>query len=169
MRAVRFAVGAIVCLASLSCSAAQGTATGGAAPATSSDPADACAMFSDSDLAATVGTPVAKGRPFAGPEVCKWEAEPGNTSVLLTVRPAGSDREKVLCAELPKSHDGQRIEGLADVATWKFSNTMGLFNSGELETCSRAGYVSVSLDGKSDEAKLKQASETIVRKVLQTR
>jgi len=127
-------------------------------------------MFSESDLAAIVGTPVAKGRPFAGPEVCKWEAEPGNTSVLLTVRPAGSDREKVLCSELPKSQEGQRIEGLGDVATWKFSNTMGLFNSGELQTCSgRVGYVSVSLDGKADEAKLKQASETIVRKVLQAR
>jgi hypothetical protein len=137
-------------------------------PQTSSGPVDTCALLSASEIAAIVGNPVDKGQPFAGPEVCTWNAEPGRVTALLTVRRVGSERAKVLCAELGKGADaGQRVEGLGDVAAWKFSNTMGLFNSGDLETCSGKAYVSVSLNGKQDEAKLKEASLAIVQKVLQ--
>ena len=142
---------------------------GGVAPAAgaaraSSGPVDACALVPTSEIATIVGNPVERGQPFAGVEVCKWDAETGRTTALLTVRRAGSDREKVLCAELGKGADaGQRVTALGKVATWKFSNTMGLFNSGELESCGDKGYVSVSLNGKQDEAKLKEASVAIAQ------
>ncbi len=80
---------------------------------------------------------------------------------------AGGDREKVLCSELGKG-DGtkQRLDGPGDVAMWKFSTTMGLFNSGELETCSGKGYVALALNGKRDEAQLKETAVTLARTVL---
>ena len=130
-------------------------------------PIDACTLLKQEEVSAIAGNPVANGEHFAGSEVCKWNADAPNTTVLLMVRPAGSIRERALCPDLGKSTEGQRVEGIADVAVWKFSNTMGLFNSGELETCGKKGYVSVTLDGKPDEAKLKQAAEAVVRKVLQ--
>ena len=139
----------------------------GEAPTTgTAGPLDACALLTDADVAAIVGNAVAKGQHFAGSEVCKWDAEPGNTTVLLTVRPAGSLREQSLCPELKKRSEGQRLEGLADVAIWKFSSAAGLFNSGEFETCGSKGYISVGLNGKQDDATLKQQSESIVRSVM---
>jgi hypothetical protein len=140
----------------------------GAAPArAASGPVDACALLPTSEIAAIVGNAVEQGQPFAGVEVCKWDAEPGRVTALLTVRRAGSDREKVLCAELGKGVDaGQRITELGRVATWTFSNTMGLFNSGELESCGDKGYVSVTLNGKQDEAKLKEGSVAIARRAF---
>jgi hypothetical protein len=72
----------------------------------------------------------------------------------------------VLYPELRKSSEARRIDGIGDAAVWKFSNTMGLFNSGELETCGDKGYIAVSVDGKGDEPKLRTAAESILRKVL---
>ena len=129
-------------------------------------PLDACKVISQDELSALVGNPLATGEHFAGSEVCKWDAEPGHTNVLLTVRPAGSLREQSLCPELKKSTDGQRVDGLADVAIWKFSNTMGLFNTGDLETCGSKGYISLSVSGKLDEAPLKQQTVSIFQAVL---
>ncbi len=144
---------------------AVASAAGGARA--SSEPVDACALLPASEIEAIVGNPVERGQPFAGVEVCKWDAEPGRTTALLTVRRAGSDREKVLCAGLGQGADaGQRITGLGNLATWKFSNTMGLFNTGELESCGDKGYVSVTLNGKQDEAKLKDASVAIARRTF---
>lgn len=140
---------------------------GGASSPRSSVPIDSCALLSQTDIAKTVGNQVGTGQPFAGPEVCTWEAEPSQVSVLLTVRAAGSDREKVLCSELGKGGGTkQRLDGSGNVAIWKFSNTMGLFNSGELETCSGKGYVGLTLNGKRDEAQLKEAAVTLAQTVL---
>jgi hypothetical protein len=143
------------------------TAKSGSSGPTSTTPVDSCSLLSQAEIAQLTGNPVEKGQPFAGPEVCKWAAEPNRTSVLLTVRLAGSDREKVLCSELRKSDEGEHVEGVGDVAIWKFSSTMGLFNSGELETCGAKAYLNVSLNGKPAESQLKQTSIAIVRKVLQ--
>ena len=73
----------------------------------------------------------------------------------------------MLCSELGK-RDGtkQRLDGPGDVAMGKFSNMMGLFNSGELETCSGRGYVGLTLNGKRDEAQLKEAAVTLAQTVL---
>jgi hypothetical protein len=140
----------------------------GNASGAASGPVDACSLFSSQDIAAIVGNPVEQGQPFAGPEVCKWNAEPGSVTALVTVRRAGSDREKVLCGALGEGPDaGQRVEGVGRIATWKFSNTAGLFNSGDLEACGGAGYVSVTLNGKTDETALKTASIAIARKVFE--
>jgi hypothetical protein len=173
---VRIAIHAcvlIVC-ASLTPRCSRSSSEGAVAPAaggarTSSGPVDACALLPASEVAAIVGNLVEPGQQFAGVEVCKWDAEPGRVTALLTVRRAGSDREKILCAELGKGAEaGQRVTELGNVATWKFSNTMGLFNSGELESCGDKGYVSVTLNGKQDEAKLKDASVAIARKAFKS-
>ena len=147
---------------------AGATAKSGSSGPASTAPVESCTLLSQAEIAELTGNPVEKGQPFAGPEVCKWAAEPNRTSVLLTVRLAGSEREKVLCSELRKGGgEGERVEGVGDVAIWKFSSTMGLFNSGELETCGTKGYLNVSLNGKPAESQLKQTSIAIVRKVLQ--
>jgi hypothetical protein len=150
------------------CGGSNGPSEGAAAAAARAggSTADACRLLTRDQVASIVGNQIEPGAAFAGPEVCKWDAPAGSTTVLLTVRLAGSTRETVLCPDLRKSADARRIEGLGDVARWKFSNTMGLFNSGELETCGSKGYVAVSVDGKADEAKLRAAAEAIVRKAL---
>ncbi len=152
-------------------------ACGGSHPQESSAPAeesaasdtsgDACAALSQSEIEKTVGNPVLAGAPFAGPEVCKWETEnPDHVNVLLTVRPKGSTREEILCAGLRQSGgQGESLSGLGDVAFWKFSAVGTMFNSGDLEACGPRGFVSISLNGKADEAKLKQAAVALVGKV----
>lgn len=99
---------------------------------------------------------------------CSWNTEnPDDVSVLLIVQRKGSIREPYLCEDLRKSGgSGERVEGL-DVASWKFSSTTGLFNSGEFEACGPKGFLSLQLNGKRDEATLKQATLAIVRQVLQ--
>ena len=42
----------------------------------------------------------------------------------------------------------------------------GLFNSGDLESCSAKGFVSLSLNGERDEAALKRAAVEILGKLL---
>ena len=86
--------------------------------------------------------------------------------MLLIVHRKGETREPYLCDDLRKSGGNERIEGL-EVATWKFSNTVELFNSGEFEACGPKGFLSLQLNGERDEAKIKQATLTIVHHVLQ--
>jgi hypothetical protein len=128
--------------------------------------ADTCGLVSQSEVTGAVGNPVLKGRPFTGSADCQWETEkPESVSVLLIVHKKGSLREPILCEELRKgSGSGERVEGL-DVATWKFSNTLGLFNSGEFQACGPKAFLSLQLNGKRDEASLKQATLAIVRQV----
>ena len=139
-----------------------------AEPAAETD-GDACAALSQSDIERLVGNPVLEGAPYAGPEVCQWETEnPDYVSVLLTVRPKGSVREETLCSDLRQSGgEGERLSGLGEieVAVWKFSSS-SLFNSGDLEACGPRGFVSISLNGKADEPKLKEAAVVLVGQVM---
>jgi len=146
----------------------SGGATTNTPPAaTASGTADTCALLTQNEIAAAVGNPVLKAQ-SVGAGSCSWDNEnPDHVSVLLIVHRVGSIREPYLCADLRKSGgSGERIEGF-DVATWKFSSTIGLFNSGELEACGTKGFLSLQLNGKRDEASLKQATLAIVRQVLQ--
>ena len=122
--------------------------------------ATACALLSETKISETMGAPVPVGVEFAGPEVCRWSNdEPPITTVLLMVRPAGTLREQVLCGDLRQGlGEGEPLDGLADVALWRFSSTLGLFNSAELETCGPPGYVSLTLNSEQDEATLKAAA-----------
>jgi hypothetical protein len=128
---------------------------------------DACAALSRGEIEQTVGNPVLEGEPYAGPEVCQWDTEnPDHVSVLLAVRPKDSIREETLCADLRQSGgEGERLSGLGEVAVWKFS-AGSLFNSGDLEACGPRGFVSISLNGKGDEPKLKEAAVALVGKVM---
>lgn len=130
--------------------------------------ADACAALPQSEIEQTVGNPVLKGEPYAGPEVCQWETEnPDHVSVLLTIRPKGAIREETLCADLRQSGgEGERLSGLGDTAVWKFSAVGTMFNSGDLEACGPRGFVSISLNGKADEPKLKEAAVALVGRVM---
>jgi hypothetical protein len=133
--------------------------------ARASESTDPCALISQSDLAAAVGNAVIKGE-HQGAGTCKWGTENrDDVSVLLIAHKKGETREPYLCDDLRKSGGNERIEGL-EVATWKFSNTLGLFNSGEFEACGPKGFVSLQLNGKRDEAKIKQATLAIVQHVL---
>jgi hypothetical protein len=138
-----------------------------AEPASEVESADACAALSKEEIEQAVGNPVLPGEPEAGPQVCGWDTEnPDHVSVLLTIRPKGSTREQTLCADLRSSTEGERIPGLGEVATWKFSAMGTMFNSGDLEACGPRGFVSISLNGKAEEAKLKEAAIALVRKVI---
>jgi hypothetical protein len=138
------------------------------APAAAVESGSACEALTEDEIAAAVGNPVLAGAPFAGPEVCKWETEnPDHVNVLLTVRPKGSIREETLCAGLRESGgEGERLTGIGDIAVFRFSAVGTMFQSGDLEACGARGFVAISLNGKADEAKLKQAAITLVGKVM---
>jgi hypothetical protein len=158
------AAGSIDCGGAKETGAAKDTPLGSAVASLRT--ADSCALLTQSEIAEGVGNPVQKGAPFAGPDVCKWEAETlGDVNVLLTVRLPGTIRERVLCPELLKSGKAAGFEDLGDASTWKFESVAGLFNSGELELCGPKGYLGLTLSGKRDEAALKQGTVAIVRKV----
>ena len=174
MNRATYLLGAAICLAAgLGCGGSGTTeppaATGaGSAPGkTTGGTADACGLLPQSDVAESVGNQVKTGAAFAGPEVCKWDVDTqGDVTVLLTVRLPGSIREQTLCPDIRKSGKAAGFEALADGSTWKFESVMGLFSSGDFESCGPKGYVGLMLNGKRDEAKLKQATAALLSKVL---
>lgn len=140
-----------------------GSAAGGAA--SSSTPAETCALLSLDQIAAAVSNAVLAGQ-AVGAGSCSWDTEkPSDVSVLVIVHRKGSIREPILCEELRKDGGGEKVEGL-DVANWKFSNTLGLFNSGEFEACGPKGFLSLQLNGERDEVTLKKATLALVQLVL---
>lgn len=147
----------------------QGVNSVGEVAANESRSIDACSLLTAKEIVDVVGNAVAEGRPFAGPEVCKWGTEdPTNVDVLLTVRAAGSIREQTLCADLRKpSNNAQRVDSLGDVSVWKFSREGPMFNSGDLEVCGQKGYLNLTLQGKRDEPTLKSAATLLAQKVLE--
>ena len=164
----------LVLALSLACGGGGGESTPPAEEPAAAKPAeettaDTCAAIPQSEIEQAVGNAVLPGQPYAGPEVCQWDTEsPDQVSVLLTIRAKGSLREETLCAGLRESGgDGEPISGLGDVAFWKFSAVGTMFNSGDLEACGPRGFVSISLNGKADEAKLKGAAVALAGKVIQ--
>jgi hypothetical protein len=154
--------------AMLGCSSSEAPqSAGGAAsgPTSSSTPANTCAILSQDQIAGAVGNPVLPGQ-AAGAGSCSWKTEKrGDVTVLLIFHEKGNIREPILCEELRKGGGGERVEGL-DVANWKFSSTLGLFNSGEFEACGPKGFLSLQLNAERDEATLKKATLALVQLVL---
>lgn len=147
---------------------ANQAASQSAQPATqpAASDAPACDLISQSEVAAAVGNPVLKGVQD-GTSTCKWDTEKKEeTSALLIISRKGSTREPYLCDGLRKQGGNEQVEGL-DVATWKFSNAMRFFNSGDFEGCGPKGFVSLSLNGQPGEPELKKATLAIVRQVVQ--
>lgn len=136
--------------------------------ATATGTADTCALLSAADIADIVGNPVLGGEPYAGPEVCRWDTEDtDHVSVVLTVRLSGSPRAQVLCEGLNSPTDGSEpISGLGDKAEFRFSSVAGMFDSGDLDACGAEGFVSVSLNGKKDEAAMKEEAIALTRMVF---
>lgn len=132
---------------------------------------DPCAVLSQSEVADAVGNPVLPGERQPGPAVCNWDTpERGQITVLLIWQPPGSLREPILCGEMRAGREvgggGERLEGVAEVALWRFGTVFGLFNSGELETCGPKGYISLQLNGERDEATIKEAALRILQMVV---
>lgn len=164
--------------ATIGCSGAEapqttgnaGSASAAAAPAaaSSSTPLDACALLSEAEIASAVGNLVLKGEHYAGTQVCNWDTKTrGDVTVLLQARPVIGPHAGPACAELRKGGgSGQPLDGVGDIAGWKFTKNP-FFNSGDLEACTAKGYVNLSLNGKADEARLKQAAIAIARQVFQ--
>ena len=146
-----------------------GVNSGGEVVARESGSAEVCSLLTVKEIVDVVGNPVSEGKPFAGPEVCKWRTEdPTNVDVLLTVRAAGSIREQTFCADLRKAgSNAQRVDSLGDVSVWKFSREGPMFNSGDLEVCGPKGYLNLTLQGKRDEPTLKSATTVLAQKVLE--
>ena len=165
-------VAVVALLANIGCSGGNGPKEASAAKdapaaaATTSGTVDACALLTQSEVAELVGNPVRKGEPFAGPEVCKWDTDTrGDVTLLLTVRRAGSLREQALCPDIRKAGQAAGFESLGEGSTWKSENVMALFNSGDLELCTRQAYIGLTLNGERDAAALKQKAVAIVPKV----
>lgn len=164
----------LVLALSFACGGGGGESTPPAEEPTPAEPAeettaDTCAAIPQSEIEQAVGNAVLPGQPYAGPEVCQWDTEnPDQVSVLLTIRAKGSIREETLCAGLRQSGgEGEPVSGLGEVAFWKFSAVGTMFNSGDLEACGPRGFVSISLNGKADEPKLKEAAVALVGKVIE--
>jgi hypothetical protein len=155
--------------ATLGCSRSSDTPqTAGAAAGgqtQSQTPVDTCAILSQDQIAGAVGNAVLAGQ-AAGAGSCSWSTEKrGDVTVLLIVHQKGSIREPILCEDVRKRGGSERVEGL-DVATWKVSSTLGLFNSGEFEACGPKGFLSLQLNAERDEATLKKATLALVQLVL---
>src|SRR5574341_419842 len=131
--------------------------------------ANSCSLLSETEIASAVGNDVDKGRNEASTDICKWDAEDvSQVDVLLIVREKGGIHEPVLCSDLRnKTNSGDHIPGLGDIAGWKFSRQGSMFNSGDLEVCGPKGYLSITLEGKRDEASLKAAAMNLTQKILQ--
>ncbi len=162
----------IACLAAAGCGGSSDSppaASGGpaAAPAAGSRNVDACRLLTQEEIAAALGNTVTAGRPEAGLEVCDWDSEsPTDADLLLMVRPKGSQREQVLCADVRNAAAaGKGLAGIGEAATWKFSS-MGMFNSGELEVCDARAYWSLSVNGKGDSDTLQRAALTLARAAM---
>lgn len=169
-----FTLAVFVATASIGCSGTDGTkgaaaATGApaATAAASSAPADACGLLTQSEIAEAVGNPVRKGQPSSGSLDCKWDVDTqGDATVLLIAYRAGSIREQALCPDLRKQGKAAGFENVVDASTWKFERVIGLFNSGEFESCGPKGFISLQLNGKQDEVKLKRATAALMSKIL---
>jgi hypothetical protein len=164
----RHGVFALLIAAFAGCSSGESAnppGSSGAAPG--SAVADACTLLSETQIGEIVGNPVIKGRNEAGPTTCKWDAQnAGDVDVLLITGAPGSDREKYICPELRKSATTDpAFAGIGEAVTWKFGAVGSLFNSGDLELCGSKGFISLSLNGKRDEAALKQAAIALARKI----
>jgi hypothetical protein len=142
-------------------------ASAAAAASASKTTIDACALFSSAEIAALAGNPVLNGRHYAGQEVCEWDTRsPDEVDVLLTVRMMGGIRAKVLCDDLGTTTGRETpLAGVGDRGFWKFASG-SLFNSGDLEACSPKGFVAISMNGKADEARLKQAATTLAQQTF---
>jgi hypothetical protein len=129
--------------------------------------ASVCTLLTDASISETLGSTVPAGVEFAGPEVCRWSNdERPITTVLLTVRPAGSLREGILCGEMRAGQaEGVPVEGIDELAFWQFENVIGLFNRGELITCGPQGYISLSVSMERDEPTLRQAALSLFNQV----
>jgi hypothetical protein len=168
---VSLLAGATLVLAAVSagCSSSEGpqsagSATDGSTPAASPS-ADTCAILSQDQVAGAVGNPVLPGQ-AVGAGSCSWETEKrGDVSVLLIVHRKDSLRAPILCEAMRKGEGSERVEGL-DAATWRVSNTLGLFNSGEFEGCGPKGFLSLQLNGERDEAALKKGTLALVQQIL---
>jgi len=138
-----------------------------ASSSSSSGPLDACTLLSESEIAGSVGNPVLKGEHYAGTQVCNWGTKiRSDVTVLLQARPKSGPHAGPACEELRKGGSGQPLDGVGDIAAWKFTKNP-FFNSGDLEACSAKGYLNLSLNGEADEARLKKAALAIARQVLQ--
>ena len=164
---LRRGVFALLLAAGAGCSSGEADPPGSAGAAPGSAPANACTLLSEPQIGEIVGNPVLPGRNEAGATTCKWDAKnAGEVDVLLITGAPGSDREKYICPELRKTTSADpEFSGLGETVSWKFSAVGSLFNSGDLELCGRHGFISLSLNGKRDEAALKQAAVALARKI----
>ena len=159
---------ALLLAAGAGCSSVESTdSPGSAGAAPGSAPADACTLLPESQIGEIIGNPVLPGRNEAGAATCKWDAkDAGEVDVLLITGAPGSDREKYICPELRKTTSlDPEFSGLGETVSWKFSAVGSLFNSGDLELCGRYGFISLTLNGKREEAALKQAAVALARKI----
>jgi hypothetical protein len=152
--------------ASASKEPAANQARAAGAAAMGSGTADACGLLTEGEVAEAVGNPVRKGQPSSGSLDCKWDVDTqGDVTVFLIAYRTGSIREQALCPDLRKQGKAPGFESAADASTWKFERVVGLFNSGEFESCGPKGFISLQLNGKRDEAALKQATAAVLRKL----
>jgi hypothetical protein len=146
----------------------SGSGSAASAAQTAKAPSNWCGLLTEREVAEAVGNPVRKGfNPDIAAPDCKWEVDiQDDISVLLIVYRPGSIHEQGLCPDIRKSGKASGFEGIGDASTWEFSNVAGLFNSGLLQSCGPTGYISTQLNGKRDEARLKQATVALMGKIL---
>jgi hypothetical protein len=167
--AMQPACAVFVCFALAGCGGSSSDAPAGSTPgadAAGSQAAtsDTCRLLTHEEISAAVGNPVRPGEP-EGAGVCDWDSdEPTHVDALLIVR--RGDHAKILCEDIRKAAaEGKGVSGLGEAATWKFSPG-GIFNSSDLEVCGGHGYLSLSLNGKADEAVLERAATSLARTAI---
>jgi hypothetical protein len=132
-------------------------------PAGESDDGDVCSLLTAAEIEPVVGNPVADGE--AQFTNCSWVGpEVEDVNVTLSVQELVED--VVTCETMRQQSPGaEDVAGLGDGA-WFEARGTGSFSNSDLWTCIGDHIVYVGLAGDRDPQSMRDASETLMRSVL---
>jgi hypothetical protein len=124
-----------------------------------------CQLLTREEVTVAVGNPVADGSPDVGPRLCDWASAMGGTSVSVSLL-VGPDEQ--LCLDAPDPAN-EKVDGFDVPTYWSYLDVQG--GVGNIVACSAEGQITLtvtgSLDDETDEARLREAGEDLVARVLE--
>jgi len=125
-----------------------------------------CELLTREEVAASVGNPVAEGSDEVGPNLCDWASVTGGTSVSVSLL-VGPTEE--LCVDaLAVDPANKEVDGFDVQTYWSYLDIEGGF--GNIVSCADAGQLTLtvtgSLDGATDEQRLREAAEELAGRAL---
>jgi hypothetical protein len=128
---------------------------------------DVCELLTREEVTVAVGNPVADGSPDVGPRLCDWASATDGTSVSVSLLVGPDER---LCVDaLDADPANEKVDGFDVPIYWSYLDVQG--GVGNIVACSAEGQITLtvtgSLDDETDEARLREAGEDLVARVLE--